>query len=132
MVWILSPYPFYLTGQFPSASLPQYKSPPMRSFVTSSDRHVTPIAATGPGRREGPSPYTKLHRVGGPDVAKVRSLTKLCGLRQKETYNATKGPLKCERYQGIWHTQCNCVYAPWCVACGHAHSQGRVSPKKSS
>jgi hypothetical protein len=47
----------------------------MRSFVTSSGRHVTPIAVTGPGRREGPSPYTKLHRVGGPDVAKVRSLT---------------------------------------------------------
>jgi hypothetical protein len=30
----------------------------------------------------------------GPDVAKVRSLTELCGLRIKvETYNALKGPL---------------------------------------
>jgi hypothetical protein len=32
----------------------------------------------------------------GPDVAKVRSLTKLCGLWMRmETYNAPKGPLQC-------------------------------------
>jgi hypothetical protein len=36
----------------------------------------------------------------GPDVAKVRSLTELCGLRiQVETYNAPKGPLQCKRCQ---------------------------------
>jgi hypothetical protein len=34
----------------------------------------------------------------GPDVAKVRSLTEICGLRiQVETYVATKEPLQCKR-----------------------------------
>jgi hypothetical protein len=40
----------------------------------------------------------------GPVVAKVRSLTELCGLRvQVETYTATKGPLQCKRCQRFGH-----------------------------
>jgi hypothetical protein len=68
----------------------------------------------------------------GPDVAKVRSLTELCGLRvQVETYNAPKGPLQCKRCQRFGHTQRNCGYAPRCVACGDAHPSGKcVTPKQ--
>jgi hypothetical protein len=64
------------------------------------------------------------------DVAKVRSLTELCGLRvQVETYNAPKGPLQCKRFQRFGHTQRNCGYAPRCVACGNAHPSGKcVTP----
>jgi hypothetical protein len=41
----------------------------------------------------------------GPDVAKVRSVTELCGLRMiVETYNAPKGPLQCKRCQRYGHT----------------------------
>jgi hypothetical protein len=68
----------------------------------------------------------------GPDVAKVRSLTDLCGLRVKvETFNAPKGPLQCKRCQHLGHTQSNCGYAPRCVACGDAHPSGKcVTPKQ--
>jgi hypothetical protein len=53
----------------------------------------------------------------GPDVAKVRSLIELCGLRVLvETYIAPKGPLQCKRCQRFGHTQRNCGYAPRCVA----------------
>jgi hypothetical protein len=53
----------------------------------------------------------------GPDVAKVRTLTDLCGLRAKvETYNAQKGPLQGKRYQRFGHTKRNCGYATRCVA----------------
>jgi hypothetical protein len=68
----------------------------------------------------------------GSDVAKVRSLTELCGLRAKvETYNAPKGTLQCKRCQRFGHTQRNCSYAPRCVACGDAHPSGKcVTPKQ--
>jgi hypothetical protein len=68
----------------------------------------------------------------GPDVAKVQSLTDLCGLRVKvETYNAPKGPLQCKRCQRFGHTQCNCGYAPRCVACSDEHPSGKcVTPKQ--
>jgi hypothetical protein len=58
----------------------------------------------------------------GPDVAKVWSLTEICGLRiQVETYMAPKGPLQCKRCKRFGHTQRNCGYAPRCVARGDAH-----------
>jgi hypothetical protein len=68
----------------------------------------------------------------GPDVAIVRSLTDLCGLRVKvETYNAPKGPLQCKRCQRFGHTQRNCGYAPRCVACSDEHPSGKsVTPKQ--
>jgi hypothetical protein len=68
----------------------------------------------------------------GPDVAKVRFLIDLCGLRVRvETYNAPKGPLQCKRCQRFGHTQHNCGYAPRCVACGDEHPSGKcVTPKQ--
>jgi hypothetical protein len=66
-----------------------------------------------------------------PDVAKVRSLTELCGLRVKvETHNAPKGPLQCKRCLGFGHTQRNCGYAPRCVACRDAHPSGKCATPK--
>jgi hypothetical protein len=66
-----------------------------------------------------------------PDVAKVRSLTEICGLRiQVETYVAPKWPLQCKRCQRFGHTQRNCGYAPRCVACGDAHPSGTCSTSK--
>jgi hypothetical protein len=42
----------------------------------------------------------------GPEVAKVRFLTELCGLRiSVETYVAPKGPMQCKRCQRFGHTQ---------------------------
>jgi hypothetical protein len=59
-------------------------------------------------------------------VSKVRSLTELCGLRVSvESYVTPKGPLQCKRCQRFGHTQCNCGYAPRCVACGSSHLSGR-------
>jgi len=64
----------------------------------------------------------------GPEVAKVRSITELCGLRVLvETYVAPKGPLQCKRCQRFGHTQRYCSYAPRCVACGEAHPSGECS-----
>jgi hypothetical protein len=67
----------------------------------------------------------------GPEVAKVRSLAELYGLRvQVETYIAPKGPLQCKRCKRFGHTQRNCGYAPRCVACGHAHRSGTYATSK--
>jgi hypothetical protein len=79
------------------------------------------------------TPYFIVSVARGPDIAKVRSLTELCGLRVKvETYNALKGPLQCKRYQRFGHTQRNCGYAPRCVACGDAHPSGKCHPKAAA
>jgi hypothetical protein len=60
-----------------------------------------------------------------PDVARLRCLTELCGLRVSvETYIAPKGPLQCRHCQRFGHTQRYCGYAPHCVACGEAHLSG--------
>ena len=68
----------------------------------------------------------------GPEVSKVRSITELCGLRVSvETYVAPKGPMQCKRCQCFGHTQCNCRYAPQCVACGGSHlSSGCSTPQE--
>jgi hypothetical protein len=69
-----------------------------------------------------------------PDVAKVRSLTELCGLRVKvETYNAPKGPLQCKRCQRFGHTQRNCgsMYLGVWLAGMLTHPES-VSPQSSS
>jgi hypothetical protein len=92
---------------------------------SSSGRNGRPISATGQGRRA-------IHCVdsAGPNVAKVRSLTELCGLRMKvETYNAPNGHLQCKRCQSFGFTQGNCSYAPMCVM---LTCQIIVSPQNSS
>jgi hypothetical protein len=67
----------------------------------------------------------------GPEVTKIHSITKLCGLRVTvETYTAPKEPLQCKRYQRFGHTQRNCGYAPRCVACGETHHSGECSTPK--
>jgi hypothetical protein len=49
----------------------------------------------------------------GHDVARLRSLTELCGRRDSvETYITPKGPLQCKRCQSFGHTQRYCSYAP--------------------
>jgi hypothetical protein len=85
---------------------------------SSSGRCATPIAATGPGRRERPSPHYNVSVARGPDVAKVRFLTELCCLRIKvETY-------KCKRCQRFGYTQRNSGYALRCEVCIDTHSSG--------
>jgi hypothetical protein len=77
------------------------------------------------------TPHFVVSVARGPEVAKVRSLTELCGLRvQMETYVAPKGPLECKRCQRFRHTQRNCGYAPRCVACGDAHTSGTCATSK--
>jgi hypothetical protein len=67
----------------------------------------------------------------GPEVAKVRSLTELCGLRlEVQTYTAPKWLLQCERCQRLKHKHPNCGYAPRCVACGDAHQSGTCAISK--
>jgi hypothetical protein len=47
----------------------------------------------------------------GPEVAKLRSLTKLCGLVSVETHIVPKGPLQCKRYKRFGNKQHHCGYA---------------------
>jgi hypothetical protein len=55
------------------------------------------------------TPHFVVSVARGPDVAKVRSLTEICGLRiQVETYVAPKGPLQRKRCQRFGQTQRNC------------------------
>jgi PAX-interacting protein 1 len=64
----------------------------------------------------------------GPEVAKVRFLTELCGLRVSvETYIAYKRPLQCKRCQRFSHTKRYCGYAARFVSCGEAHLSGECS-----
>jgi hypothetical protein len=71
------------------------------------------------------TPHFVVSGTRGPDVAKVRSLTELRGLRvQVEANKSTKVPLQCKRWQRFSHTQRNCGYATRCVACGNAHTSG--------
>jgi hypothetical protein len=85
----------------------------------------------GPEKDRPLTPQFIVSVARGPDVAKLRSLTDLCGLRVKvETYNAPKGPLQCKRCQRFGHTQRNCSYAPRSVLCGDEHPSGKcVTPK---
>jgi hypothetical protein len=78
------------------------------------------------------TPHFILSVAPGPDVAKVSSLTELCGLRIKvKTYNVPKGPLQCKGCQRFGQTQRNCDYVPRCVVCGDAHPSGTcVTPKQ--
>ena len=92
--------------------------------------HAAAIRPPRPGPRQGPPSYPHfIVRVArGPQVLKVRSLTELCGLRLSvESYVAPKGPLQCKRCRRFEHTQCNCGYAPRCVACGGSHLSGGCS-----
>ena len=57
----------------------------------------------------------------GPDVASVRPLAEIYGLRVwVETYVAPKGPLQSRRCKRFGLTQRYCGYAPRCVACRQA------------
>jgi hypothetical protein len=77
------------------------------------------------------TPHFVVSVARGPDVAKVRSLTEICGLRvQVETYVAPKGTLQCKRCQSFGHTQRNCGYAPRCVACGDVHPSETCATSK--
>jgi hypothetical protein len=71
------------------------------------------------------TPHFIVSAARGPEMAKVRSVTELCGLRvQVEIYIAPNGPLQCKRCQRFGHTQRNCGYAPRCMACENAHPSG--------
>jgi hypothetical protein len=109
---------------FHTFSLPEYRCVHLHQVGaggtahSSSGRCATPIAATGPGRRERPSPHYNVSVARGPDVVKVRSLTQFCCLRIKvETY-------KCKRCQRFGYTQRNSGYALGCEVCGDTHSSG--------
>jgi hypothetical protein len=72
-----------------------------------------------------PTPQIIVSVARGSEVSKVRSLTELCGLRVSvESYVSPKGPLQCKRCQCFGHTQRNCRYASWCIACGCSHLTG--------
>jgi hypothetical protein len=45
-------------------------------------------------------------------------------------YVAPKCPVQCKRYQRFGHTQRNCGYALWCVACGETYLSGECSNTK--
>jgi len=69
----------------------------------------------------------------GPDVAKVRSLIELRGLRVSvKMYIAPKGPLQCKLCQRFGHTQRYCGYAPRCFACWGLTYQVSAPPHSSS
>jgi hypothetical protein len=66
-------------------------------------------------------------------VAKLRSVTELCGLRiSVETYTALKGPLWCKGCQRFGHTQRYCGYAPDVLLLVRLTSQGSALPRSSS
>jgi hypothetical protein len=66
------------------------------------------------------TPHYNLSVARGPDMAKVRTLTDLCGLQTKvETYNAPKGHLKCKPCHRF------CGYTRKCVVCVDAHTSGK-------
>ena len=74
------------------------------------------------------TPHFIVSLARGPDMAKVRSLTELYGLRVTvETCVAPKGPLECKGCQRFGRTQRDCGYAPRCVACGEGHLSGECS-----
>jgi len=69
----------------------------------------------------------------GPDVVKVRSLTKLSGLRVTvETYVAPKGPLQCKRCQRFGHTQRTAATHPGILLVVRLTFQGSAVPHNRS
>ena len=96
--------------------------------------HVQGVTQLRSGRRgQDPNkdrlpPHFNVSVARGPEVSRVRSITKLCGLRLSvEAYLAPKGPMQCKRCQRFGYTQRNCGYAPWCVACGGSYLSGGCS-----
>jgi hypothetical protein len=74
------------------------------------------------------TPHLIVSLAQGPDVANMRSLTELCGLRVTvETYVAPKGLFQCKSCQHFGHTQRYCGYVPRRVACVEAHFSGECS-----
>jgi hypothetical protein len=80
-----------------------------------------------PEKKRPLTPHFVVSVARDPDVAKVLSLTAICGLRVRV---ATTGPLQCKRCLRFGHTQRNCGYAPRCVACGDAHPSGTCATSK--
>jgi hypothetical protein len=67
----------------------------------------------------------------GRDVAKVRALTDICGLRVKvETYVAPKWPMQFKRCKRVGLTQRNCGHAPRCLASWDAPKAGSCATSK--
>jgi hypothetical protein len=107
----------------------------VREELEAMDIHVQGLMQLRFGRRDqDPTkdrPVTSHFIVSvarGPEVSKVRSITKLCGLRVSvESSFAPKGPLQCKGCQRFGHTQRNCGYAPRCVACGGSYFSGGCS-----
>jgi hypothetical protein len=98
----------------------------VREELEALDIHVQGVMPLRTGRRDQDptkdrplTPHFIVSVTRGPEVSKVRSITKLCGLLVSvESYVAPNGPLQCKRCQRFGHTQHNCGYAPRCAACG--------------
>jgi len=107
----------------------------VREVLESLDIRVQGFTKLRSGRRDQDpakdrplTPYFIVSVARGPEMSKVRSITELCELRVSvEIYVAPKGPMQCKRSQRFGHTQRNCGYAPWCVACGGSHISGGCS-----
>jgi len=92
--------------------------------------HAAAFRPSWPGPHQGPPshPHLFVSEARGPEVSRVRSITKFCGLRLSvESYLAPKGPMQCKRCQRFGHTQRNCGYAPRCVAYGVSQLSGGCS-----
>jgi len=69
--------------------------------------------------------------VRGPEVVKVRSMAKICGLQYPGgDVHCHAGHLQCKRCHRFGHMQRYCGYAPWCVACGEAHLSEECSTQQ--
>ena len=107
----------------------------VRKEIVALDFRVHGVMQPRSGRRDQkaakdrpPTPHFVVWVARKPEVQKVRSLSELCGLRvTEEIYVASKAPLQCKRYQLFGHTQRNCGYTPWCVACGESQPSGECS-----
>jgi hypothetical protein len=86
------------------------------NWASVSRESSAPLRAPWPGSLRTP-PLTQHFIVSvarGADVAKLLSLTELCGLRVSvETFIAPKGPLQCKRCQRFGHTQRYCTPVCW-------------------
>ena len=86
--------------------------------------HIQGVTQLRSGRRDQdptkdhpPTPHFILSAARGPELSRVRSITKLCGLRVAvESYLVPKGPMQCKRCLCLFplHTATvfRCVFSP--------------------